>query len=111
MESSSSVDFPYLTSLIGDDPNTLKEIIKTTVESVKNAVDGIYEGVSSGDVGKVRSELHVLRPNLHNLELGHLTGELPKVRELNNEIDEILDGLNKSIEKELVEPRITKYLA
>ena len=53
MESSSSTDFPYLTSLIGDDPNTLKEIIQTTVESVQNAVEGIDQGTSSGDVGKV----------------------------------------------------------
>ncbi len=111
MESSSSTDFPYLTSLIGDDPNTLKEIIKTTVESVQNAVEGIDQGTSSGDVGKVRSELHVLRPNLHNLELGHLIGDLPKVRELNNEIDSLLENLKKSIKRELRAPRITKHLA
>lgn len=110
MESSSSSDFPYLTSLIGDDPNTLKEIIKTTVESVQGTVNGIYEGIEKRDVGKIRSELHVLRPNLHNLELGHLTTELPKVREHTEEIELLLQKLNKAIEKELIEPRITKYL-
>ena len=111
LESLNSDDFPYLTSLIGDDPNTLKEIIKTTIESVQNASNGIKDGLEADDINKVRSELHVLRPNLHNLELAGLTADLPKVRELTEENRLLLQELNQSIEKELNKPRITKYLA
>ncbi|MFT4737027.1 MAG: PAS domain S-box-containing protein [Cyclobacteriaceae bacterium] len=110
-EDKSLSDFPYLTSLIGDDPNTLKEIIKTTVESVENARVGIINGLQDTDVEKVRSELHVLRPNLHNLELGALTAHLPKIREITAENSVILRQLTTTIEKKLLDSRITKYIA
>ncbi len=102
--------FPYLKSLIGNDLTALAEIIKSTVKSIVNAKNGIVHGIAEDDVKKVRAELHVLRPNLHNVELGNLTKDLPKITELTKENKDLLEKLINEIEGELTSDRLNEYI-
>ncbi len=98
---SDKFDFPYIKELVGDDEEAISEIVVSSLESVINAKNGINEGISSNDITRVRSELHILRPNLHNIELGFLVDDLPKITELSDETKEILKNLLSGIEKEI----------
>jgi CheY-like chemotaxis protein/nitrogen-specific signal transduction histidine kinase len=93
--------FKYLKSLVGDDKDSLKEIVETTLKSVVNATNGVKEGLEANDVERVRRELHVLRPNLHNIELGGLIADLPKITELEPESKKLLQELIIKVETEL----------
>lgn len=96
-----SNDFPYIRELVGDDNDALYEIVNTSLESVENAAEGVKEGLENSDIAKIRSELHVLRPNLHNLELGDLVDDLPKITDLTDENEKVLNQLVAEINQQL----------
>ncbi len=102
-------DFPYLKELIGDDPESLREVISTTVQSVKKANKSLQKAVLENNIDKVRAELHVLRPNLHNLELGNLINDFPSIRELNDESIKLIHELTQKISGALNSPRLTIF--
>ncbi len=103
-------EFPYLRDLIGDDPESLKEIISTTVQSIKTANKGVQKAVLENDIDKVRAEIHILRPNLHNLELGQLINDFPQVRELTDENIKLIHELTQKINNALNSPRLTIFM-
>ncbi len=103
-------EFPYLRSLIGDDADALTEIVKTTLISVQKATEGVKEGMAQNDIKRVRQELHVLRPNLHNLELSKLTDNLPQITELTEESVKLLKELISGIERELSSERLNIFI-
>jgi CheY-like chemotaxis protein len=95
--------FPYLTELMGSDHEAISEIVKSSISSVENASEGIKEGIKNSDLKKIKQDLHVLRPNLHNLELGRLVNGLETVNELNKTVFTLLDELLANIDKVLNE--------
>ena len=102
--------FPYLKSLIGEDPESLREIVTTTVRSILESSKGMIKGLELGDVTKVWQELHVLRPNLHNIELGDLVNELPSIKELSQENIKLIVALDKNIKNALSSPRLAIFI-
>jgi CheY-like chemotaxis protein len=98
---SSNGSFKYLRELIGDDEDALKDIVKTCIESVEDAVDGLKIGLENEDIKKIREELHVLKPNLHNLEMENLIKDLPQIRDYTEENTKLLNELIKGIDIEL----------
>lgn len=101
--------FQYLRDLIGNDEEALKDIVLTCIDSVETAVKGLEEGLKNKDIKKIRAELHVLRPNLHNLELEKLTKDLPQITEYSEEAAKILTDLIEEINTELSSEKFNDF--
>ncbi|MFY0689496.1 MAG: PAS domain S-box protein [Cyclobacteriaceae bacterium] len=101
--------FPYLRQLVGDDENALTEIVNTSIKSVMDAAEGIDVGIEEMSIDRVRKEMHVMRPNLHNLELGKLAANLEVVRELDDDVLDELKKLLKNINNELSSGRFVNF--
>ena len=102
-------DFPYLVELIGDDQDALTAIIQTTVKSVMHATEGLRDGLNQKSLDRVKKEMHVLRPNLFNLELGHLIKGLESINDLEENTFSALEELLLQIDLSVNSARIQSY--
>jgi len=104
-------DFPYLVELIGDDHDAITAIIQTTIKSISHATEGLREGLDQRSLDRVRKEMHVLRPNLHNLELGYLVVNFAHINDLEENTISALEELLLQIDLAINSARLQSYFS
>ena len=90
-------DISYLKEMVGDDKETIKEIILLFLEQAPQRMKSLKESARSGDHTKLKTESHSLITELTTVGILSVVNDLKRINTASKDMDDLNETVDKII--------------